>query len=161
MVGVTMLASTAKDAVLKVLEDIRAGTATGIYYRQKEWYSRNAIARALNNLLQEGLVERRFTGTEYWWSLPAGTEAVVDEGVGFRCGLCDAVTTFSSVQKGVGAGWRKANFNLWAEDSLWYCPHHVQVGEDLNKTILQSVETLKRDIVLSVRDRVMAQEAKR
>ena len=74
--------------------------------------------------------------------------------VDFRCSLCNLQEKYTSTQKGVGQGWRKSEFLIGTGD-LWFCPRHATAGRDLNQTVQVSVEALKKDIVASVRDRVL------
>ena len=75
----------------------------------------------------------------------------------FRCCLCDKEQSFRFTQKAVGQGWRIASFVIRAslESGLWYCPEHVTIGRKLDQTIFFSVEGLKKDILESVKQRVL------
>ena len=71
----------------------------------------------------------------------------------FHCSLCGDERHYQSIQKGVGAGWRKAPFLVYAK-KLWFCPLHVPTGDQLAQTIEMSVEHFKADILESVKKRI-------
>ena len=71
----------------------------------------------------------------------------------FRCSLCGTKRYYRSTQKAVGEGWRRAEFHIRLE-SLWFCPDHVTLGNELNLTIEFSVDALKRDILDSVKQQL-------
>ena len=74
-----------------------------------------------------------------------------------QCCLCDKEQSFPFTQTAVGQGWRIASFFVRdrLESGLWYCPEHVTTGHKLDQTIKISVEGLKKDILESVKQRVL------
>ena len=75
----------------------------------------------------------------------------------YVCSMCDVRGEHRSPQKAVGQGWRICRTRLLSNDyaSLWFCPEHTRLIKELDQTVEISLETLKQDIVESVRRRVL------
>lgn len=75
----------------------------------------------------------------------------------FLCALCGRLEHHQSVQKGVGQGWRASSVFIDMR-RLWFCVQHTAVGKELEMTVEISVETMKKNIVESVRARVVGSQ---